>query len=192
MVIAPYYDPLSPDVVTAYYRSVADSVELPIMLYNIPSVTGVDLQPDIVAELAQRSPNIKYVKNTSPNMAQAVQLVREVGVGTFVGWDTLALSSFVEGAGIMAVTANVIPAQLVAVYDAVQAGELQRAQLLWKEIYPLINAIDSEPFIAAVKWCLETVGCSVGLARIPASPLSEASSQRLAAMASDVLTRHRA
>jgi 4-hydroxy-tetrahydrodipicolinate synthase len=192
MVIAPYYDPLSLDAVKAYYRSVADSVELPIMLYNIPSVTGVDLQTDTVAELMQQCPNIGYVKNTSPNMAHAVQLVRDAGVGTFVGWDTLALSSFVEGAGIMAVTANVIPAQLVAVYDAVQAGELGRAQLLWNDIYPLISAIDSEPFIAAVKWCLETAGCPVGSTRIPTTPLSEASSQRLASMTSEVFARPRA
>ena len=194
MVIAPYYDPLSVDAVKAYYRSVADSVEIPIMLYNMPSVTGVDLQVDTIGELAQQCPNIIYVKNTSPNMAQAVQLVRELGdrVGTFVGWDTLALSSFVEGAGLMAATANVVPAQLVAVYDAVQAADLGQAQRLWKDVYPIVAAIDSEPFIAAIKWCLETAGCPVGATRISTSPISETSAQRLAQLTSDALALPRA
>lgn len=189
MVIVPYYDPLSLEAVKSYYRTVADSVEIPIMLYNMPSVTGVDLQVDTVGELAQQCPNIDYIKNTSPNMAQAVQFIRELGdeVGTFVGWDTLALSCFVEGAGLMAITANVVPAQLVAVYDAMQDGDLGRAQRLWKGVYPFVNGIDAEPFIAATKWCLETVGCSVGGTRISTAPLSAAGKERLAQLTSQAL-----
>lgn len=194
MVIAPFYDPLNLDAVKDYYRTVADSVEIPIMIYNIPSVTGVDVPVDTIGELARQCANIDYVKNTSPDMAKAVKLVHELGdlVTTFVGWDSLALSSFVEGVGVMAVTANVVPAQLVAVYDAVQAGDLVRAQRLWKNLYPFIGAIDAEPYIAAIKWCLDTSGLAGGPSRIASQPLTEASARRLAQLTSDALAQSHA
>lgn len=190
MVIAPYYDPLSLDAVKAYYRTVAQSVDIPVMLYNIPSVTGVNLQVDTIREMAEQCPNIKYVKNTTPDMAQAVQFVHELGdlVGTIVGWDTLALSCFVEGAGIMAITANVVPGQMVAVYEAIQSGDLSRAQQLWRDLYPFVAGIDTEPYIAATKWCLESVGVPVGNTRISTTPISDAGKEFLAKLTSHALT----
>ncbi|MFE4542695.1 dihydrodipicolinate synthase family protein [Arthrobacter sp. NPDC056727] len=190
MVIAPYYDPVSLDAVKAYYRTVAESVDIPIMLYNMPSVTGVNLQSDTIRELAQLCPNIKYVKNTSPDMAQAVQFVRELSdvIDTIVGWDTLALSCFVEGAGLMAITANVAPGQIVAVYDAIQNKDLARAQQLWSDLYPFVSGIDTEPFIAATKFCLKSVGVAVGGTRVPTTPISEAGKENLAKLTSHALT----
>lgn len=194
MVIAPYYDPLPLDAVKAYYQAVAESVEIPIMLYNIPSVTGVDLQADIIRGLAELCPNIDYVKNTSPNMAQAIQFVRELSdvVGTISGWDTLGLSCFVEGAGLMAITTNVAPSQIVAVYNAVQSGDLTRAQRLWTDLYPFISGIDSAPYIAATKWCLESVGLAVGETGISTTPLSEQTKEHLAQLTAQALTLPRA
>lgn len=190
MVIAPYYDPLNLDAVKAYYRAVAESVDIPIMLYNIPSVTGVDLQADTIRELAEQCPNIKYVKNTSPDMAQAVQFVHELGdvVYTIVGWGTLALACFVEGAGLMAITANVVPGQLVAVYDAIQDKDLVRAQQLWNDLYPFVTGVDSAPYISATKYCLESVGLPVGDARLATGPIPESGKEFLAKITSHALT----
>jgi 4-hydroxy-tetrahydrodipicolinate synthase len=118
MPVAPYYEPLSLAETTYYLRRVASSVEIPVMLYNLPAVTGFDLSPDVVAALARDVENIRYVKNTSPDMAQAAQLIHHYGdlVGTFLGWDSLILSALASGAaGVMAGTANVIPGEIVAV-----------------------------------------------------------------------------
>ena len=91
MPVAPFYEPLSLTETTHYLRRVAGSVWIPVMLYNLPAATGVDLSPDTVAELAREVENIRYVKNTTPDMAQAAQLIHHYGdlVGTFVGWDSL-------------------------------------------------------------------------------------------------------
>jgi 4-hydroxy-tetrahydrodipicolinate synthase len=99
MPVAPFYEALSLEETRHYLRRVASSVSIPVMLYNLPAAVGVDLGADTVAELARQVDNIKYVKNTTPDMAQAAQLIHHYGdlVGTFVGWDTLILSSLVAG-----------------------------------------------------------------------------------------------
>ena len=187
MPVAPFYEPLSLNETTNYLRRVASSVEIPVMLYNLPGATGVDLTPDTVAALAREVENIRYIKNTTPDMAQAAQLIHSYGdlVGTFIGWDTLIFSSLVSGAaGVMAGTANVVPAEIVAVYDAVQAGDLATAREAWARVFPLLDAALSVNYIAAVKVALEAVGFPVGSPREPVSPLDTADAARITELAS--------
>jgi 4-hydroxy-tetrahydrodipicolinate synthase len=130
-VVAPSYEPLTLDETVDYLRTVADAVDLPIMLYNLPAATGVNLTPDTVGRLAREVENIRYIKDTSADLAQAGQLVHNYGdvIATFVGWDSLMLAALTEGAaGVMAGTANVMPAQLVSIYRAICDGEVERAQ----------------------------------------------------------------
>ena len=127
MVVAPYYEPFSIDEIKRYYADVAGSVSIPVMAYNLPAATGVNLTPQILGELINDVPNIKYVKDTSGDFTAAAQLIHEYGdaVSVFVGWDTLFLAALVEGAaGSVIGAANVVPGQLVAVYNAVQDGDL--------------------------------------------------------------------
>ena len=79
MPVAPYYEALTLDETLHYLRRVADSVQIPVMVYNLPHATGVDLTPDVIAGLAREVPNVLYVKNTSPDMAQAARLIHEYG-----------------------------------------------------------------------------------------------------------------
>jgi 4-hydroxy-tetrahydrodipicolinate synthase len=87
----------------------ASSVDIPVMLYNLPVATGVDLHPDAVGGWAREVENIRYIKNTTTDMAQSAQLIHNYGdvIATFVGWDSLLLSALAEGAaGVMAGTAS--------------------------------------------------------------------------------------
>lgn len=186
MPVAPYYEPLSLDETLTYLRAVAGSVDIPVMLYNLPVATGVDLHPDTVGALAREVENIRYIKNTTIDMAQSAQLIHDHGdvISTFVGWDSLLLSALAEGAaGVMAGTANVVPSELVAVYDAVSAGDLEGARKTWAQIYPLIEAIMAQPFIAAVKAGLAAVGFPVGVPRPPVAALDPAAAARIAQLA---------
>ncbi|MBL8927702.1 MAG: aldehyde dehydrogenase family protein [Pseudonocardia sp.] len=186
MPVAPYYEPLSLDETLTYLRAVAGSVDIPVMLYNLPVATGVDLHPDTVGALAREVENIRYIKNTTIDMAQSAQLIHDHGdvISTFVGWDSLLLSALAEGAaGVMAGTANVVPSELVAVYDAVSAGDLEGARKTWAQIYPLIEAIMAQPFIAAVKAGLAAVGFPVGAPRPPVAALDPAAAARIAQLA---------
>lgn len=187
MPVAPYYEPLSLAETTNYLRRVASSIEIPVMLYNLPGATGVDLSPDVVAALAREVENIRYIKNTSADMAQAAQLIHHYGevVGTFLGWDSLILSALVSGAaGVMAGTANVVPAEIVAVHDAVRDGELDAARQAWARVYPLLDAALSVNYVAAVKVALEAAGFPVGPTREPVLPLDPADAARITELAS--------
>ena len=186
MVVAPYYEPLTLAETIRYLRTVADAVETPVMLYNLPSATGVNLSPDTVGQLAREVENIRYIKDTSADMTQAGRLIHIYGdvIGTFVGWDSLLLAALTEGAtGVMSGTANVMPAELVSIYEALTAGELDRARAEWAMIYPLMNAIMSAPFIPAVKTALHALGCPAGSPRPPLLDLDAATAARISALA---------
>jgi 4-hydroxy-tetrahydrodipicolinate synthase len=190
MVVSPYYEPLSLDETVEYLRTVAASVDIPIMLYNLPVATGINLDPDTVGQLAREVDNIRYIKDTSADMAQAGQLIHRHGdvISTFIGWDSLLLAAITEGAaGVMAGTANVIPAQLVSIHRAVTAGDLNnRARREWAQLYPLMDAIMSAPFIPAIKTALNALGFPAGAPRKPLAELDAATAATIAKLATDL------
>lgn len=193
MAVTPYYEPLTIEETLSYLRAVAGSVDIPVMLYNLPVATGVDLDPDTVGALAREVANIRYIKNTTVDMAQSARLIHNHGdvISTFVGWDSLLLSALAEGAaGVMAGTANVVPAELVAVYEAVSAGNLGQAREAWARVYPLIDAIMAQPFIPAVKAALAAVGFPVGKPREPVARLDPAAAARIAQLAAALRPVH--
>jgi 4-hydroxy-tetrahydrodipicolinate synthase len=174
MVVAPYYEPLTIEETKRYLTTVAEAVSIPIMLYNLPVATGVNMTPTMVGELAREVENIQYIKDTSADIAQAGQLIHnhQDVISTFVGWDALMLAALAEGAaGVMAGTANVVAAQLVSIHAAMSEGDLHRARGEWEQVYPLIDAIMAAPFAPAVKAALGATGFAIGNPRLPASPL---------------------
>jgi 4-hydroxy-tetrahydrodipicolinate synthase len=182
MIVTPYYEALSLQETTTYLRDVAEKVELPIMLYNIPGATGVNLDPDTIGALADEYEHIRYVKDSGANWEQGLQLIHHHGdrIGTFIGWDVYLYSALVEGAaGVMAGAANVVPAQIVAIYDAITAGDLSGALQQWKRLYPVIDTMISGDFIPAVKAGLQLQGVPAGVPRRPMAPLSAAGRDEL-------------
>ena len=189
MVVAPYYEPLSLDETVEYLRTVAAAVDIPIMLYNLPVATGVNLDPDTVGRLAREIDNIRYIKDTSADMAQAGQLIHRYGdvISTFVGWDSLLLAAITEGAaGVMAGTANVMPAQLVSIHRALTAGDLNRARREWAQLYPLMDAIMSAPFIPAIKAALNALGFPAGTPRKPLAELDVATAATISKLVAEL------
>ncbi|HLS33599.1 MAG TPA: dihydrodipicolinate synthase family protein [Brevibacterium sp.] len=160
MLVTPYYEPLSLTEAVDYLRTVADAVELPIMLYNIPDATGLDLDPETVAALADEFDHIRFIKDSSADWALGLQLIHHLGdrVGTFIGWDVYAYGALVEGAaGIMAGSANVLGPELVAVHDAVSAGDLAGGLARWKRLYPVIDRMLSAEAEAALEAALASL-----------------------------------
>jgi 4-hydroxy-tetrahydrodipicolinate synthase len=182
MLITPYYERLSLPEATGYIRTVAEAVELPVMLYNIPANTGINLDAETVGKLARESENIRYIKDSSGDMGQATQLIHHHSehISTIIGWDSLILAALTEGAaGVMAGTANILPREIVAVHRAVVAGDFPAAQAEWNRIYPLIDAILSVPFVPAVKAALGILGHPVGTPRRPTADLDAAYHARI-------------
>ena len=177
MAVAPYYEPLTVREIKHYFRSVADAVSVPVVLYNLPVATGVNLTPEDVADLAEGTENIRYVKDTTGDLSQAARLIHDYGgvVSTFVGWDTLFFASLLEGSpGSIVGAANFITPQLRAVYDAVQAGHLAAARNEWLRIFPVMQFLVSGGYVAAVRGALDILGYPVGPARAPIEELESA------------------
>ncbi|WP_104063610.1 4-hydroxy-tetrahydrodipicolinate synthase [Arthrobacter sp. 4R501] len=175
MLITPYYEPLSLEETVTYIKDVARSVNIPVMLYNIPSVTGVNLDPATVRSLAEEVENIRYIKDSSANWEQALQLIHHHSdvIGTFIGWDAYLYSALAEGAaGVMAGTANVVPDEIVAVSRRIAEGDLTGARDLWNDVYPVIDALLSVPFIPSVKAGLTLQGLPAGSPRRPTADLN--------------------
>lgn len=182
MLVTPYYEPLSLEETVTYVEEVSSSVELPVMLYNIPGATGVNLDPDTVGRLARKHENIRYIKDSSVDWEQALRLIHHHGdvIDTFIGWDTFIYSALLEGAaGVMAGAANVVPEEIVSVYRAVTEGRLDEARAQWARLYPVIDAMISEPFIAAVKAGLRIQGEPVGAPRRPMGEISPEANARI-------------
>lgn len=185
MLVTPYYEALSMDETLRYLRRVAGSVDVPVMLYNLPAATGVNLDPDTVGRLAREVANIQYIKDTSADMSQVGKLVRHHGdvISTVVGWDALALAALCEGAaGVMCGTANAIASELVAVHRALSANDIFRARTEWERIYPLLDTIMSTNFVPAVKAAVTARGLKVGDPRDPLLPLEGEAAARIDAL----------
>lgn len=177
MLLTPFYEPLSEAETVNYIKDVAGSVDIPIMLYNIPPVTGINLTPDTVRSLATEVDNIRYIKDSSANWEQALTLIHDHSdvIGTIVGWDVYAYSALVEGAvGVMAGAANVVPRELVTVTRLIAEGDLCGALAEWKRVYPVIAHLFSTGFIPGIKAGLEIRGLPVGIPRRPLAPLAAA------------------
>jgi 4-hydroxy-tetrahydrodipicolinate synthase len=185
MLVTPFYEALTLDETLRYLRTVAGSVDIPVMLYNLPAATGVTLDPDTVGALAREVENIRYIKDTSADMSQVGRLIRHHGdvVSTIVGWDAFALSALAEGAaGVMCGSANVIPGELVSVARALAGNDLARARAEWQRVYPLVDALLSTGFIPAVKAATSARGLAVGDPREPLAPLSGAARAAIEAL----------
>ncbi len=185
MTVAPYYEPLDVDETKEYFRAVADSIQIPVVIYNLPVATGVNLEPHDIADIASKSQNVKYVKDTSGDFSQAAKLIHDYSdvVSTFVGWDTMFLGSFVEGAvGSIVGASNFIAPQLVGVYDAVQAGDIVSAKTQWNTIFPIMQFLVSGGYVAGVKGALDLLGKSIGEPRAAISALSSERTSELQAI----------
>lgn len=170
MIVTPYYEPLTRAETIDFIKAVAAAVDIDVMLYNIPAATGVNLDPDTVRKLAEDVANIRFIKDSSADWEQALQLIHHHSdvISTFIGWDSYIFSGLVEGAaGMVAGAANVLPTEIVSVATKIADGDLHGAREEWARLYPVIDAMISEPFIQAVKTGLELRGVPVGSPRRP-------------------------
>lgn len=183
MIVPPFYEPLSEEEVRAHYARVAEAVDLPIMLYNIPSCTGFAFRPEFVLRLADEIPSIQYVKDSSGDARALQAMLSAFGdrVHVFNGWDTLSFFGLVAGTvGCVWGAANVMPRECVALYDlVVQKQDLKDARDLWARMYPVNVFFEREGYVASVKAGATLAGRAVGNPREPIKELSASKIEEL-------------
>jgi len=155
---------------------VAKATKLPIMLYNVPSRTGVSIQPETVARLAEIG-NVVAIKEASGSLDQATQLVRLCGdrMAVFSGDDSLTLPMLAVGArGVVSVVANVLPRDTAKMVAAFFDGRIDEARRIHLKQFPLIRALFTETSPGPVKCALNLLGLCHADVRMPLVDVSDA------------------
>ena len=183
MVVAPYYCHPGEEELYEHYRTLAANIDIPIMVYNNPGTSGVDMQPSLIARLAGLDP-IRYVKESSGDMHRVAEIMRLCGdkMTIFCGSDNLALEMFAMGVqGWVAPPANFIPQLCVRIYRlAVVEKNMAQARDLYFKLLPLFNMLESTGrYVQLVKAGLEMLGKPVGSPRRPLLPASEEECRQL-------------
>lgn len=174
MAVASYYEPLDFHETKNYFKEVASSISIPLIVYNLPVATGLNLTPTDLVDIARSAPNARYVKDTSGNYGQAAELIRNHGdqIGVFVGWDTFYFATLAEGAlGSVHGGPNIVASHMVKIYDLIQEGKVVEAKEAWKEIYPLMLFLTQGGYVTGVKGALNILGRSMGDPRHPIASL---------------------
>lgn len=179
-----YRSQMTPPVLAEYYRAVADKSPIPVVIYNLPPATGIDLAADLLVELSSH-PNIIGVKDTGGNMAKMGETVRRAdpsfcvlaGSANFF-YPSLALG--VAG-GILAL-ANIAPDASVAMFDRFHSGEIAKGRELHLRMLPVNLAVTSRWGISGLKAAMDMLGLYGGPPRLPLLPLKEEQRQEMASI----------
>ena len=181
LVISPYGNKPNRAGLIKHYTKLAD-LDIPVVIYNIPGRTGQNLEPDLIAELAQH-PNIVGVKEASGNIGQMSRVIEETQDEDFVvisGDDNITIPIMaLGGVGVISVAANIDPARMVAMCDAMRKGDYQKALVLHYAMSPLFRSmfIDTNPI--PVKKAAELLGMAGGPVRLPLAELDAKKTEEL-------------
>ena len=187
LIVTPYYNKPTQEGLFAHYTAIADAVDLPIIIYNIPPRSVIDMSVETMARLA-RHPNIVGVKDATANLTRPLHTRAACGAdfNQLSGEDHTALSYLAAGGhGCIGVTANVAPALCEAMQGAWRDGRVTEAMAIQDRLLPLHDALFCESSPGPVKYAASLLGLSTARCRLPLAPIAEASRARVrAAMAS--------
>lgn len=182
LVIAPYYNRPSQAGLFQHFDAVAKAVGVPVVLYNIPGRTAVNIESDTVARLRDANPNVVGVKESNKDFEHINRLLHKLG-RDFLVYSGIELLCFpilaIGGAGYVSATGNLMPREVARLYDLAAAGEWQAAQDLHYHLMPLNDAIFLEINPVPVKTALGWMGKIDPEVRLPLAPLSEANAGKL-------------
>jgi 4-hydroxy-tetrahydrodipicolinate synthase len=184
----PYYNRPGQEGQYQHFRAIAEAVELPILLYNIPSRTGVNLEPATVLRLAEIE-NIVGVKESSGSVAQITELIAQAprGFAVLSGDDGMTLPVIaLGGAGLVSVASNAIPAQMAQMVGAALAGDWAQARAINAKYLALMKAHFSEPSPAPIKAVLALMGRIEERLRLPMVPVTAATRQKLQGLVTEL------
>lgn len=173
LVVTPYYNKTTQAGLVAHYKAVADSVNTPLFLYNVPARTGLNIQPETAAKLAGYK-NIVAIKEASGNIDQLQETARltQGKMDVYSGEDALVLPTLAAGGlGVVSVAANVIPSLMVKLCDAFFAGDVKKCRELQFKVYPLVKTLFSETSPIPVKYAMWKMGLIENELRLPLVPM---------------------
>lgn len=182
LLISPYYNKPNKDGLIRHFKTIAESTELPLLLYNVPSRTGQDMPVDLIVELSKVE-NIVGIKEASGNLEKVSRIIEETIDEDFLvlsGDDGLTLPIVsIGGYGVISVVANIVPDKMVKLVNYALTGDMVAAREVHYEIAPLIRALFTETNPIPVKRAMGLIGLASGHLRLPLAPLSSKNEQIL-------------
>jgi 4-hydroxy-tetrahydrodipicolinate synthase len=189
LLVVPYYVRPSQEGLYQHFKRVADQLELPVILYNIPGRAAANLDIPTVARLRQDCPNIIGIKEANPDFSHITRLLGSLGTDflVFSGIELLCYPVLtIGGSGYVSATGNVLPSQVARLYDLWVAGSVEQAQALHYELMPMNEAMFFEINPVPAKAALGMMGKISDEVRLPLTPLSAENRSRL----KDVMKRY--
>ncbi len=172
LAVTPYYNKCTQKGLLEYYRAICSAVKIPVIAYNVPSRTAVNILPETAEKLAE-IPNMAGIKEASGNMAQVCETMRRIRgkMDLYSGEDFLNLPMLaIGGAGLISVTSNIAPALVKKMYELVKANELDKANEVQDFLLPLEDACFLEVNPIPIKAAYNMLGFDAG---VPRAPLTE-------------------
>ena len=174
MIVPPYYSSPTPDELFEHYRTIGEALSIPIMVYNNPFTSNVDLKADLVARLSEID-NVRYIKESSGDPHRTTRILDACGdrMTVFAGYHPW--EGFRIGAkGYVSVFANIAPALSRALYEeTVNSTDIEPGWAVYRKVLPLMDAIAGDLYVGATKAAMGLIGMPVGNPRPPRLPLPE-------------------
>ncbi|MCH8922384.1 MAG: 4-hydroxy-tetrahydrodipicolinate synthase [Planctomycetes bacterium] len=175
LVVAPYYNKPTQQGFYEHFKALAEAVDIPICVYNIPGRAAKNIEPETIIRMAEL-PGIALVKEATGNMDQASQVLNATDLTVLSGDDSLTLPLMSIGAqGVISVVGNIVPQDVIALLDAWNAGDLAAARQRHHKLFPLCRdmlGLSTNPI--PIKAAMQMLGRDTGELRLPMTPLSEA------------------
>ena len=183
--VTPYYNKPNQRGLLGHYRAVAEASPVPVIIYNVPGRTGVNLSAETTLTLANECPNIAGIKEASGNIPQVMEIIRQRPQGFLVisGDDALTLPMLALGAdGVISVVANALPSEMSLMVRSAMKGDWKKALPLHYRMLPLMNAIFEEGNPTGIKALLEADGRITNVLRMPLVKASKTLTNKLSTL----------
>ncbi len=180
LIVAPYYNRPTQEGLYAHFAKIGESVDLPIVLYNIPSRTGRNIEPETVERLSKIAP-IVAIKEAAGSLDQVSDILDRTNLTVLSGDDSLTLPMMaVGGEGVVSVAGNIVPGDVIRLINAFNAGDIALAQSIHRKLYPLCKdllGLASNP--SPIKSAMALLGRGTAEVRLPLVPLDERATEIL-------------
>ncbi len=182
LLVTPYYNKPPQRGMIAHFESIAKSISIPVILYNIPGRTGIDFFPESIKELIGRVNNIVCIKEATGSIANMMQVIELCGdrLTLLSGDDNLLLPVLaIGGKGVISVVSNVLPAEVKNIITLYNKGKIEESRKAFYKLLPVCRAMFLETNPIPVKAAMEMCGCCSSSVRLPLVPLSEDNRKKL-------------
>ncbi|HIP16208.1 MAG TPA: 4-hydroxy-tetrahydrodipicolinate synthase [Methanothermococcus okinawensis] len=187
LLVAPYYNKPTQEGLKRHFVKVAETVDLPIVLYNIPSRTGVNIAPETVKFLYEECSNIVAIKEANPNLSHVSEIISICNIDVLSGNDELTLPIIaLGGKGVISVLSNILPKEFVDMVNYALKGDFSRAREIHYKLYNIMKLMAVETNPIPIKTAMNMLGMPAGELRLPLCEMSQENRLKLKKALEDI------